>query len=104
MQIACADGHDARACCRNMSHNALSGGLPANWGWDNVLTMLEVLTLDDNSLSGPLPAGFGSAGALKSLLVLNLDNNRLTGKHGLLLGRGLCIAAMPCLCMDVTRR
>jgi hypothetical protein len=73
-----------------VSHNALSGALPANWGWNNVLTMLEVLTLDDNSFSGPLPPGFGSAGAFKSLLVLNLDNNRFTGEDDKLLLEDSC--------------
>ena len=62
-----------------MSGNALSGPLPTNWGWNNVLTLLEVLSLDGNALSGSIPAGFGTSGAFKSLLLLNLDGNKFSG-------------------------
>ena len=66
--------------CRNVSGNALSGPLPTNWGWDNVLTLLEVLALDGNAFSGSIPTGFGTSGAFKSLLVLNLDGNNFSGR------------------------
>jgi hypothetical protein len=73
--------HRARAdcLCRNLSSNAIGGSLPANWGWNNVFTQLQVITLDDNNLTGSLPSGYSNANAFKSLIVLNLDRNNLTG-------------------------
>lgn len=64
---------------RNLSSNGISGKLPNNWGWANVFTQLEVLTLDANALSGSIPGSYGTAGAFKSLLVMNLDHNKLSG-------------------------
>jgi len=67
--------------CRNMSKNAISGPLPANWGFGDVFTQLQIVTLDHNLLSGTLPETYSQG--LKSLIVLNLENNNFTGAQQL---------------------
>lgn len=64
---------------RNLSSNAIGGSLPSNWGWNNVFTQLQVITLDDNKLSGSLPSSYSNPNAFKSLIVLNMDRNNLSG-------------------------
>ncbi len=76
MHVCLANGCDLH---RNLSSNAIGGSLPANWGWNNVFTQLQVITLDDNRLTGSLPSGYSNSNAFKSLIVLNLDRNNLTG-------------------------
>jgi len=67
------------ALFRNLSSNAIEGSLPANWGWNNVFTQLQVVTLDNNRLSGSLPASYSNVNSFKSLIVLNLDRNNISG-------------------------
>ncbi len=64
-----------------MSKNAISGPLPANWGFGDVFTQLQIVTLDHNLLNGTLPETYSQG--LKSLIVLNLDNNNFTGAQQL---------------------
>ena len=72
------DLHDT---CRNMSNNAISGPLPTNWGYGDVLTQLQIITLEDNRLTGALPASFSQG--LKSLIVLNVGSNSFSGAQQL---------------------
>ena len=62
---------------RNMSNNAISGPLPANWGFGDVFTQLQIITLENNKLSGNLPTSYNQG--LKSLIVFNLGNNDFSG-------------------------
>jgi hypothetical protein len=62
-----------------MSNNAIAGSLPSNWGWNNVFTHLQIITLDYNRLSGSLPPSYSTRGCLTSLVALNLDHNNFTG-------------------------
>jgi len=56
----------------DLSHNALTGAIPAEIRF---LQDLEVLNMSDNDMTG-LPAELGQ---LKKLRILNVSNNRLTG-------------------------
>ena len=67
--------------CRNMSNNAISGPLPANWGFGDVFTQLQIITLENNRLDGSLPASYSQG--LKSLIVFNMGNNNFSGGHQL---------------------
>lgn len=77
--LGCIDASVVLAMRRNMSNNGITGGLPTNWGWNNVFTQLQILTLDHNGLSGSLPPTYNTPGSFKSLIVMNLDHNNLTG-------------------------
>ena len=75
----CKPSHMYIFSCRNMSNNAISGPLPTNWGYGNVFTQLQIVTLDNNQLNGSLPAVYNQG--LRSLIVLNLDNNNFSGER-----------------------
>ena len=74
MQMTCRSCH---GICRNMSNNAISGPLPANWGFGDVFTQLQIITLENNRLDGTLPASYSQG--LKSLIVVNIGNNNFSG-------------------------
>ena len=67
--------------CRNMSNNAISGPLPANWGFGDVFTQLQIITLENNRISGSLPASYGQG--LKGLIVFNMGSNDFSGAQEL---------------------
>ena len=65
----------------DLSHNQLTGGLPASWGaMDNALPMLYVLDLGFNRLGGEMPPEWGSRrAALASLTSLVVAGNNFSG-------------------------
>lgn len=55
--------------------------MPGNWGFGDVFTQLQIITLENNKLSGNLPTSYSQG--LKSLIVLNLGSNDFSGAQQL---------------------
>ena len=77
------------ACCRaadagrmqalNLSHNALTGKLPAVWGSSTAWPALQSLSLSGCQLRGTLVKQWGIQNGFTQLGTLQLDNNQLSG-------------------------
>ncbi|KAL4447629.1 hypothetical protein ABPG75_004848 [Micractinium tetrahymenae] len=63
----------------DLSHNALSGPLPALWGRNQTFLSLAELNLNDNQLAGPIPETWGQGPCFNALFDLQIASNLLSG-------------------------